>query len=374
MRALLVLCLLLALAAPARAHKPSDSYLSLRDAGTTLAGRWDIALRDLDYALGLDADQDGAITWGELRARHPTIAAYALARLQLREGARACALVPGAQRVDTHADGAYAVLDFTAQCPGGGAPRSLDYRLFADLDPTHRGLLKWESAAGVLTAVLGPERPSFALGDGGVDRREALMRYAHEGLWHIWKGFDHLLFLLALLLPAVLWREGGQWCAAGSLRAVVVGTAGTVTAFTAAHAITLSAAALGYVELPARLVESAIAGTIVLAALANLRGRGGGRGRWRLAFGLGLIHGFGFASVLAGLGLPREALALALLGFNLGVEAAQLALVAAFLPLAYALRGTWAYRRLGLELGSLLVAATALVWLTERGLDLRLAL
>ena len=112
-----------------------------------------------------------------------------------------------------------------------------------------------------------------------------------------------------------------------------------VTAFTLAHSITLTLAALRLVELPSRLVESAIAASVVLAAVNNLVPVVERR-RWMVAFAFGLIHGFGFASVLAELGLPQETLVLSLLGFNLGVELGQLAIVAVFLPTAYALRNT----------------------------------
>ena len=111
-----------------------------------------------------------------------------------------------------------------------------------------------------------------------------------------------------------------------------------VTAFTVAHSITLSLAALGVISLPSRLVESAIAASVVLAALNNVCPVVYG-GRWIIAFCFGLIHGFGFASVLTDLGLPQDSLLLALVAFNLGVELGQLAIVAVFLPIAYALRG-----------------------------------
>ena len=96
------------------------------------------------------------------------------------------------------------------------------------------------------------------------------------------------------------------------------------------------------------------------------------RRRWTIAFVLGLIHGFGFASVLADLGLPSGALALALLGFNLGVEAGQLAIVAVFLPFAFLLRDSWFYRRVVFTAGSAAAAAIAAVWLFERSFDFQL--
>ena len=144
-----------------------------------------------------------------------------------------------------------------------------------------------------------------------------------------------------------------------------------VTAFTLAHSITLSLAALGAIQLPARLVESGIALSVAAAALNNMYPLFHG-GRWLVGFGFGLLHGFGFASVLAGPGLPQRQLLLALLGFNTGVETGQLAIVGAFLPLAYASRRSWLYQRFTLRLGSALIATLAGVWMIERALGPRL--
>ena len=343
-----------------KAHKPSDSYLSLTAEGEELRGRWDIALRDLEHAIGLDANGDGAITWGELRGKQAEVSAYAFARLKLGD----CSLKPGALMVDEHTDGAYAVLSFVARC-GDALPRriELEYSLFADLDPTHRGLLRASFGERTVTGVLGPDQPRLALDPDGRSRWEQFVDYGREGIWHIWIGFDHVLFLLSLLLPAVL--------LAPRFAPAFWDVFKVVTAFTVAHSITLALAALSVVTLPSRLVESAIAASVVLAALNNLWPVVQ-RARWLVAFTFGLIHGFGFASVLAGLGLPQESLLVALLGFNLGVEAGQLVIVALFLPLAYAVRDTWFYRRIVLAGGSGLIAAIAAVWLAERAFDVKL--
>jgi hypothetical protein len=368
--ALAAVLLALVLPAAAHAHKPSDSYLQLRLDGADVDGRWDIALRDLDFALGLDADGDARITWGELRAREAELAAYALASLTLAADTAPCTVEPGALRVDHHSDGAYAALAFTARCPRAPAELAVGYRLFAGLDPQHRGLLQLASPSGASTAaVLGGDAPERRFAVGAPARLEALREFAAQGVWHIWLGFDHVLFLLCLLLPAVLRREAGGWVPVASLRGAAAEVARIVTAFTAAHSLTLSLAALGVVTLPARFVESAIAASVVVAAADNLRPFLPSR-RWAVAFAFGLLHGIGFASALGGLGLPNGALVPALLGFNLGVELGQLALVAAFLPLAFAVRGSFAYRRLVLAGGSLAVAALALVWLVERSFGL----
>ena len=243
----------------------------------------------------------------------------------------------GEQLIDNHSDGAYAVLRFTATCPSPPTILATDYRLFFDVDPQHRGLLSLSSGGGSRAGIFSVDEPvqQFTLGESS--RVEQFVDYLEEGVLHIWAGFDHILFLLSLLLPAVLVPSaisGEAWAAAPGFRTALWGVLKVVTAFTVAHSITLSLATLGVVSLPSRLVESAIAASVVLAAINNIRPvvRGG---RWIIAFCFGLIHGFGFASVLSDLGLPEGSLLLALVAFNLGVELGQLAIVAVFLPLAY---------------------------------------
>jgi len=359
-------------AAGAQAHKPSDSYLAIGVEGAAVRGQWDIALRDLEFAIGLDANGDGAITWGELRARRSDIEAYAFSRLKISSDGKACTTAGTALMVDNHSDGAYAALRFGADC-GARPPASLEvaYSLFFDLDPTHRGLLRFERGGGAQTGVLSPERPRLAFKAGEESALSQFFDYLREGVWHIWIGFDHILFLLSLLLPAVLILKNRTWNPAERFRDTFWDVFRVVTSFTVAHSITLSLAALSVISLPSRLVESTIALSVLLAALNNLWPVVAER-RWAVAFAFGLIHGFGFASVLTDLGLPQGALLLALVGFNLGVEAGQLAIVAAFLPLAYALRGSWFYRRVVFIWGSAAIALVAAVWLAERSLDVKL--
>ncbi len=370
--ACMLLAAALAIAAPAHAHKPSDSYLTLAADGVTITGRWDIALRDLDVAMGLDADHDDAITWGEVKAGQAAIAAYAFSRLTLRAGDAACPIAPGTLAIDRHTDGAYAVLAFTATCAAAPRALAIDYRLLFDADPQHRGLLNLAVAGTTRAGIFAVDTPaqSFALDDAAPLAQFA--DYLREGVLHIWTGFDHLLFLLSLLLPAVLIvGPGARRQGVTTFRAAVGDVLKVVTAFTIAHSITLSLAALGVVMLPSRLVESAIAVSVVLAALNNVWPVVFSR-RWVLAFAFGLVHGFGFASVLADLGLPQASLRPALVAFNLGVEAGQLAIVALFLPLAFAARDTRFYGRTVFVGGSLLVAAIACAWLAERAFDVAL--
>jgi hypothetical protein len=355
---------------PALAHKASDSYLVLQVNGQEVTGQWDIALRDIDFAIGLDANGDGDITWDEVRARHADIAAWAMGRLTLERGG-ACTFQVGEHLVDDHTDGAYAVLRFTGTCPSRAQALALNYRLLFDIDQLHRGLLRLELDGVSHTAVLGPDTGVLNVQAGETSRLAQFSQYLVEGIWHIWIGFDHILFLLALLLPAVLVHERRRWTGVGSFRAALAEVLWVVTAFTVAHSITLSLAALQIIELPSRLVESAIAASVVLAAANNLWPVVERR-RWLVAFSFGLIHGFGFASVLTELGLPKDALVLSLLGFNAGVEVGQLAIVAVFLPVAYLLRNTPLYRKGIFVGGSIFTMLLALLWLAERVFNLKL--
>jgi hydrogenase/urease accessory protein HupE len=172
------------------------------------------------------------------------------------------------------------------------------------------------------------------------------------GIGHILTGYDHLLFLLGLLV------------ACRRLRTMVV----IITCFTLAHSITLALAALGLVVIPSRIVEPLIAASIVFVGVENLVRREEPPHRWLLAFFFGLIHGFGFASALreAGLGQSGAALAVPLFSFNLGVELGQLGLVAVVFPLLLWLRARPAFVRVGPPVVSALVAVAGLFWLLQR--------
>jgi hypothetical protein len=352
------------------AHTQSTAYLTLRVGKSGLTGEWHLALRDLDDAVGLDVNDDGLITWEELSSRKEAVCAYALSRLHIQ-----CDGQPGLLRVreflvDNLSDGAYAVLRFDVE--GIHQPRRLEvnYNAFFDIDPKHRGLLRLERDGQTQLGVLSPTTPIQAFDFGVTAPRNPFFTFLKEGIWHIWSGYDHILFLLALLLPGVLRRREGGWQPVADRRSAFVNVLKVVTAFTVAHSITLSLAVLGYVHLPTRLVESAIAASVVVAAFNNLTPLFP-EGVWMVAFGFGLLHGFGFANALRDLGLQHGQLALTLFGFNLGVEIGQLAIVAVFLPLALSLRRLLFYQQFILRFGSAAIMVVASTWLAERVLDFK---
>ena len=373
LRALVLGLALLAAAAPARAHLASDSYLRIEiGVGGQIGGQWDIALRDLDVAVGLDANQDGAITWGELRAKTQEVEAYALARLTLSRGGKDCRLIPATLMVDHHAGSGYAVLPFSVDCPPGAGPLTLRYRLLFDTDPSHRGLLTIAAGEQVTSEVLTPDRADLTIDAGPASLIDQVAEFLRFGFDHILLGYDHLLFIAVLLVTAALRRPGGAgWVPVEGLGRVLIETIKTLTAFTLAHAIVLTPAVLGLVSVPARLVEPAVAVTIMLAALDNIHPILP-RLRWQVAFLFGLIHGLSFASALGPMRLPPLSLALALGSFNLGVEAGQIALALLLVPIAFALRQEAVYRRLIAPAASLAAVLLAGVWFLDRVFALNL--
>jgi hypothetical protein len=242
---------------------------------------------------------------------------------------------------------------------------AVSYGLLFEVDPTHRGLLELTRGGVEQAAVLSRETPRVSLDVSAPGRWAQFGAFLSEGVWHILKGYDHILFLLTLLFPAVVRHSAAGWEPRESLRATALDVLQVVTAFTLAHSLTLSMAVLGLVHLPARWVECGIALTVLLGALNNLRPIIVYR-RWAVAFAFGLVHGFGFASVLADLGLQGTNLALSLLGFNAGVEVGQLLVVLAVLPLAFAARHTVLYRHAFMPAGSAAIALLAGYWLMTR--------
>jgi hypothetical protein len=384
------------------AHKESDAYLNLRtDAHNDhlLHGQWDISLRDLDFAIGIDGNHDGAITWGEVQARRTAIESYALPQLQVKGDGLTCSMQPTGQQIDDHTDGAYEVLLFDAVCDKNIPSKlTIVYHLMYNLDPYHRGIVTIHAGDKIAGAVLGPSNPVASLNLREPDRWGEFKSFVTDGIWHIWTGIDHILFLLSLLLPAVLvirrtgledgWRKGAavaessgalmawapsskgyRWEPVASFWPASVDVIKIVSAFSLSHSVTLSLAVLGIVHVPSRLVESGIALSVMVAALNNVYPLVNKR-VWLIAFAFGFIHGLGFASALTGLQLPPGAMAASLGGFSVGVEIGQEAIVLAFLPLAFLLRRTRFYQLGVLRWGSVLIVVIAAGWFVQRAFDI----
>ncbi len=361
-----VLLLLALTAGRATAHSGSTAYLQATADAAQVELRADYALRDLDDALGLDANDDGRITWGEVQAAAPQLIAYLAPRLSIAGDGQPCVLTaaPELEIVD-HADGPYAVFQFTGACRSTPKEWQLNDTALFEFDANHRALARWQAGPRIASAVLGPTNPTLRLSKS-TSAWKTLIGYWREGLAHVWSGWDHMLFITGLFLPAALRRESGRWQPVPRLGPALSDAVKLVTAFTIAHAVTLCLTALGIVSLPTRLVESLVALSVLFAGFNNLVPLASRRGLFVLAWVFGLIHGTAIAGALLELGLPTSGRMVALLGFNIGVETAQLVLVGLVVPLTFALRHWRRYVPIVLLPGSLVVAVAGSIWFINR--------
>jgi hypothetical protein len=357
---------LITLCAPitAQAHATSTTYLHADDTHqTTVRLTWDIPVPDVHWSLDLDTNGDGAITWGEIETRRTDIAALAASHLRITRAGQPCSPQLDDLLLTEHAGEPHLSLSFEAACQSTGA-LSVSATLFFEKDATQRTLIDVTTPSGQFTSILSPSDPQW---------REAaapsflttFATFIAQGLWHVWIGYDHLAFLLLLLLPGVLRSTGAGWRGTNNFRDTARDLLRIITAFTLAHSVTLALAATGTVHVPVRPIEIAIALSIVVAGLLNLFPQAA-RARLALAFGFGLIHGFGFANALAELGTHGARLVPTLAGFNVGVELAQISLVALVLPFLLRARNSMFYAWRFMPVASIGAAMAGAAWLAAR--------
>lgn len=245
--------------------------------------------------------------------------------------------------------------------PTGKGPLTLRSIQIPNLPPGHRQfvIIADDQGSTVAKKLLSAKDLSieFASGSAGApiagESLPTSWGFVWLGVEHIWTGYDHLLFLFALLVVC------------RSFRSIVA----IISCFTLAHSLTLALATLNVVNLPSRIVEPAIAASIIFVGVENLMRRGAEpKGRWALTFAFGLIHGFGFAGVLRelGVGARGEGIGVPLFTFNLGVEVGQVVIAAIVLPLVWRLRKNEKFVRRGVPALSAIVAAAGLYWFLER--------
>lgn len=351
----------------ANGHTPSETHLTLFITPTNVVGQWDVALVDLQQGLRIEPDTFNALAADEQQRRLEALAIDTVTSLEVKADGIALAFSVTDLETVTLKSAEYARVKFAA--PAGTnriAALSINAQSLFRVDTNMHGLLRVEHAGRMETATFraGASTRVFTLVEPA-SRVAQAWTYLRDGAEHICKGPDHVLFLLAPLLPAVLRREAGAWKGAAAFRPAALNIVKIVTAFTIAHSVTLSLAVLGIVTAPARVVEPLIAASVIAAAVNNVRPWFGERG-WMVAFGFGLVHGLGLASGLIEFGLRQEALVLALVSFNVGVEVGQLGIVALFLPVSFGLRETRFYREVTLKFGSVAVVLVAAVWMAQR--------
>jgi hypothetical protein len=358
--------LLIAVSPTAWSHAGSQSQLALRIEGRELRGELIASLVDVALALRLPPEQPAALLQQQIDARQPQWHDYVQKGLVAFLNGQPVRLETGGIRYATRDGESVLQLSFRTIAPSRIDSLDVLYTLFYEDDALHTGLasVRWPDGR-VANGVFRLAEPLVHFESDG-DRGTEFRQFLWSGAWHVWSGYDHVLFLLALLLPSVLRGAPGAWAPAPALRPALLRVAAIVTAFTLAHTLTLGLAAAWRIELPPRIVEPAIAVSVFIASACNLLPRIAFLAGTRMAFGFGLIHGMAFGQVLGELITDRREILRPLLAFNLGVEIAQLAIVAVFLPLAWQLRGTVVYRRVLLGGGSAVLCACAAAWFVAR--------
>ncbi len=362
---LIIMCLM---STKVFAHKNSDSYLNISSNNNDIKLRWDIALKDLNRFLKLDVDNNGKITWGEVKSRHNEIETFALSALQLSNNGAQCNFKQARHLINYHGGDTYAVIQANISCVQPVEKISVVYNFLFDQNPQHRGLLAVSMNGQVSSYVFSPDNKKIIIAEN-LGNNSSFTSFFIKGIEHLLGGVDHLLFLFVLLLPATM---GVFRHKENSLKDALIETFKILTAFTIAHAITLTLSVLKLVSFPATPVEIIIAVSVAIAAIDNIRPVFGNY-RWVIAGGFGLIHGFGFANALGPLNLSTEALFTALLAFNLGLEFAQVMVATFLIPMGFLLlHNRQNLAVVGSHIGSVLAITIAVLWTIDRSLDLQI--
>lgn len=342
--------------------------------------RLEITAEDLDRALGTTLWADEVFTLEEAQANLDVIRAYAEEHVRFEAGGQDLQLRFKEVGIREVGFGTFAMLTYEfADLETIPDEIMVTYDAVFEVNSDHTNMLviehNWKTGTfnneANISLIFNANSPRQALDLSSSTMWNGFWALIKQGVWHIWIGLDHILFLIALMLPSVLVLRNKQWEPVESFKPAFLKILGVVTSFTVAHSITLTLAALDVVSLPSQLVESIIAGSIIVAALYNLFPRVAVR-EWVIAFVFGLFHGFGFASVMADIGMLGEFMALSVLGFNVGVELGQIAIIAVVFPVLYLIRNARWYIPVVVRLGSMALIFVACIWLVERILGIEI--
>jgi hypothetical protein len=301
------------------------------------------ARRELSQAMPWSRNTDEGIASFEVHREE--VGHWVIERLTVRAGERPCAGSFDGMRFDE--DGIALALSYV--CPVGAKEIEAEVRFAADLERGHQHLAEIVDAGERREVTATAAAPRMTLRGEAPQRSIDAFRFIRTGIEHILTGYDHLLFLLGLVLVG------------GPLESL----AGAISAFTVGHSLTLGLAALGVYAPSPRIVEPCIALSIAYVGVENWFARDA-RGRWRISLPFGLVHGFGFAGALREISLPRADIPGALFGFNLGVELGQIGALAVLLPLVLAARSRAFWERVGLRVCTMTIAVAGVVWFVAR--------
>lgn len=355
------------------AHSVGESYIYLKVYENKVTGIFHITLRGLNNALGLQSPEV-QITEENLADRIGEIHSYYKAKVHFFDGDKELPIRFTGIDLMRVKVGSYAVMEFVIN-ENAATPEviDIDYNVLFKKDSNHLALLAIEHfwKAGIykntkqISLIFSADNHRQELSFSGHSVFTGFISVVKVGIEHIWKGYDHILFIIALILPAAMFRKKSVWQPVTEFRPALIYVVKIITLFTIAHSLTLSIAALGLFTLPSRLVESVIAISITIAALDIIFPIFRRKIGW-VVFVFGLFHGFGFASVLARIGVLGEHMALSLFGFNLGVEIGQVVVICIVFPALYLIRNSAVYSNVLMRYGAVTLILLGIIWTVDR--------
>jgi len=372
--AILLSFALLVFANSAFAHQLSTAYLTVKSVDELhYTGQLQLRIDDISKLVPLDNNNDGDITWAEIVANKPVLRSLILERIKLQNNSGECPLnINDKFKLDTHFNDNYLVAGLQSTC---SSPEgiTLSYTGLFEIDASHKLLVNFTNGNDSVSRTLDKDTHTVALLTDSTSRSASFIEFVKQGVIHIAIGYDHILFLVCLLLACVLGKQTEKpkknaETNFAERRALIsydlTQTLIMVTSFTLAHSITLTLVAMDWLQVSSRWVEIAIAASIAIAAFNNIYpflSR-----IFYLSFGFGLIHGMGFAGVLSELGLPTSSKLPAIIAFNLGVEIGQIAIVFLAYPALVFLKRHTQYQKQWLIGSSVVIIAISVQWIVER--------
>ena len=349
----------------AHAHQSKENYITIKVQNNTLILTCDIETDNFENVLKLDDNHNNIISWNELYKHKHEIQAYILNHIFIIQNTQNITLKVSDYKIYRREDQSYLSLTLRNDTYNSENSTLFDYQLFFDIDPLQRLFLSRKKEGQEIIQIFSPHQPRQNINSEKPSLFKQFNTFWKEGIWHIWIGFDHLLFLLMLLLPALIEKKGKVYQRVPSLRSALLKTLSIITLFSVAHSLTLSAAFLDLASLNSKVVESLIAFSIILTAFFNLIGYIPKR-IYVLIFIFGLLHGFGFANALGEISLSHLDMIITLIGFNLGVESGQILLLLPLFPLLFILAKYRVYQTFIIKSLSLLTLILSVHWLIQR--------
>ena len=349
---------------PTLSHELSNGYLTLKnESNETLSGELLLKPKDIGQVAGLDANNDGNLTWGEVNRNHNLANGYIQNHLIIRGSETRCTVSVAPPSLRDISAESLLVYPLSVNCAFLNEV-SVHYTGMLSEFPTHKLLTSVTLNQQTSVYVLDGERSFITIAPENNHWVSQFGEMVYQGIWHIFIGLDHILFLVATLLTVNLFRKNKRWEKEQSKKLIIKSTVILVSTFTLAHSITLTATALDFISLDSRIVELGIAISVAITAINNVYPIIMRLGF--ITFGFGLLHGMGFASVFGDLNAESGSLAMNVLAFNTGVELGQLVIVALLLPLLILLRNLKAYSKAIMPIASSIIAVIAINWTLQR--------